>query len=56
MLTGCRIGELLALEPAAQRHRNGARQLVFPSPAGGYDDAKRLLEYEPRVEPRERTG
>ena len=99
ILTGCRIGELLALEPddidwhghaiiikramkagriigstkgdetgrrvdmgpalaSALREagsggerrsaRGRQRQLVFPAPSGGYDDAKRLLEHEHR--------
>jgi integrase len=99
ILTGCRIGELLALEPddidwhgnaiiikramkagrligstkgdetgrrvdmgpalaaALREARSGGehrsargrpRQLVFPAPSGGYDDAKRLLEHEHR--------
>jgi integrase len=98
ILTGCRIGELLALEPSdidwqdgaiifkralkaggvvgstkgdetgrrvdmgpalasvlgvareertRQRSADPTRQL-FPAPAGGYDDAKRLLEHEHR--------
>lgn len=39
---------LRGLETSAQHQRNSAHQLVFPSPTGGFDDAKRLLEYEHR--------
>jgi integrase len=31
-----------------RRSRGRPRELVFPAPSGGYDDAKRLLEHEHR--------